>query len=251
MAGAYMMEQAARHGATILPIDSEHCAIFQCLAGHSTSEVTELQITGSGGPLRTAHDLSSVTREEALNHPTWSMGPKITIDSATLMNKALEIIEARWLFNIEAERIRVIIHPQSIVHSLVSFQDGSLIAQLGIPDMRIPIQHALTYPHYVANNLPTPNLWELGQLTFEAPRCEDFPSLDFAYHVLQAGGLAPVVLNAANECAVDAFLSGRCSFLDIFRTIEQALKHVPAGNADDLPSIIAADNETRQRLALQ
>jgi 1-deoxy-D-xylulose-5-phosphate reductoisomerase len=249
MAGALLMRRAAESGARILPVDSEHSAIFQCLDGHHLDEVAGLQITGSGGPLRTTPDLSGVSVEQALDHPTWSMGRKITIDSATLMNKALEVIEARWLFGLPAERITVLVHPQSIVHSLVAFRDGSLIAQLGLPDMRVPIQYALTWPRHVASDIPPPDLAALGRLTFEAPDHRRFPTIELAREALRSGGLAPTVLNAANECAVADFLAGRCGFTGIFRILERAMQAVPPGSAEDLEAVLAADAEVRQRLA--
>ena len=248
MAGDLIMGLAKTHGATILPVDSEHSAIFQCLEGHQEDEVAQLVITSSGGPFRTVMDLSAVTREQALRHPTWSMGPKITIDSATLMNKSLEIIEARWLFGIEADRIRVLVHPQSVVHSMVSYRDGSVMAQLGRPDMRVPIQYALTWPRHVPGPVAAPDFAALGSLTFEEPDRRRFPSLDMAYHAVEVGGVAPAVMNAANEIAVAAFLAGRTSFLDIFHTVEKALAAVPRLAKASLDDILAADAETRARL---
>jgi 1-deoxy-D-xylulose-5-phosphate reductoisomerase len=249
MAGDLIIAEAARSGAAILPVDSEHNAIFQCLEGHRQHEVAEILLTGSGGPFRTVHDLSTVTVEQALRHPTWSMGPKITVDSATLMNKSLEIIEARWLFGIEPERIRVLIHPQSVVHSMVSFSDGSVLAQLGRPDMRVPIQYALTWPHHVPGPVAAPDFTALGSLTFESPDTARFPSLGMAYAAARMGGLAPAVMNAANEMAVAAFLAGKATFLDIFRTVEDALGQVARGGPATLADIIAADADVRARLA--
>jgi 1-deoxy-D-xylulose-5-phosphate reductoisomerase len=249
MAGDLIVAEAAKSGAAILPVDSEHNAIFQCLEGHRESEVTEILLTGSGGPFRTVRDLSAVTLEQALRHPTWSMGPKITVDSATLMNKSLEVIEARWLFGIEPERIRVLIHPQSVVHSMVSFSDGSVMAQLGRPDMRVPIQYALTWPHHVPGPVAAPDFAQLSALTFEAPDSERFPSLRMAYAAARMGGLAPTVMNAANEMAVAAFLAGKSTFLDIFRTVENALAQVRGGGPASLSDIIAADADVRARLA--
>ena len=253
MAGDLIMAEAKRWGATILPVDSEHSAIFQCLEGHAGSEVAEVLLTSSGGPFRTVHDLSTVTREQALKHPTWSMGPKISVDSATLMNKSLEIIEARWLFNLPVERIKILVHPQSVVHSMVSYRDGSVMAQLGRPDMRVPIQYALTWPHHVAGPVAAPDFPSLGALTFEEPDRSRFPSIDLAYAAAKAGGVAPTVMNAANEVAVAAFLAGRCAFLDIFRTVEKALASVGSivGNsaAPSLDDILAADADVRARLA--
>jgi 1-deoxy-D-xylulose-5-phosphate reductoisomerase len=249
MAGDLIVAAAQASGAVIVPVDSEHNAIFQCLEGHRGDEVAELLLTASGGPFRTVRDLSAVTLAQALKHPTWSMGPKITIDSATLMNKSLEIIEARWLFGIEAERIRVLIHPQSVVHSMVAYRDGSVLAQLGRPDMRVPIQYALTWPRHVAGPVAAPDFSALNALTFEEPDCQRFPSLTMAYAAARAGGLAPTVMNAANEMAVAAFMAGRTRFLDIFRTVETALNGVPGGGAATLEAIIAADSDVRARLA--
>jgi 1-deoxy-D-xylulose-5-phosphate reductoisomerase len=249
MAGDLIMAEAAAHGAAILPVDSEHSAIFQCLEGHHGEEVTEIILTGSGGPFRTVQDLSAVTREQALKHPTWSMGPKITVDSATLMNKSLEVIEARWLFGLAPERIRVVIHPQSVVHSMVTYRDGSVVAQLGLPDMRVPIQYALTWPAHVAGPVAAPDFAKLAALTFEEPDRARFPSLDMAYAAARQGGLAPAVMNAANEMAVAAFLAGRIRFIDIFAIVGKALADVQTAAHPTLDEIIAADAEVRARLA--
>jgi len=249
MAGALIMGEAARCGATILPVDSEHSAIFQCLEGHRPDEVAELVLTASGGPFRTVADLGAVTREQALRHPTWTMGPKITIDSATLMNKSLEIIEARWLFGVGVERIRVLIHPQSVVHSMVAYRDGSVMAQLGRPDMRTPIQYALTWPRHDSGQVAAPDFAALAALTFEAPDTARFPSLDMAYAAARAGGIAPAVMNAANEMAVARFLAGHGRFTDIFTTVERALGDAPSLGEPSLDDIIAADAEVRRRLA--
>ena len=249
MAGDLIMAEAKRCGASVLPVDSEHSAIFQCLEGHRSSEVAQIILTASGGPFRTVMDLSGVTREQALKHPTWSMGPKITIDSATLMNKSLEVIEARWLFGIEPDRIRVIIHPQSVVHSMVTYRDGSVMAQLGLPDMRVPIQYALTWPQHVAGEVAAPNFSTMAALTFEEPDLKRFPSLAMAYDAAARGGLAPAVMNAANEMAVAAFLAGRSRFIDIFSTVEQALARTPSMKQPSLTDIIAADADVRARLA--
>ncbi|GDY12559.1 1-deoxy-D-xylulose 5-phosphate reductoisomerase [Planctomycetota bacterium] len=246
MAGALIMAEAARCGVTILPVDSEHSAIFQCLEGHHPDEVERLVLTASGGPLRTVMDLSQVTVAQALKHPTWTMGAKITIDSATLMNKALEIIEAQWLFGVPAERIAVLVHPQSVVHSLVAYRDGSLMAQLGKPDMRTPIQYALTWPRHVAGPVAAPDLTAMAGLTFEPPDTRRFPSLTMAYAAAATGGVAPAVMNAANEVAVVAFLDGKTPFLDIFRTVERALEQAPNLREPSLADIVAADAETRR-----
>jgi 1-deoxy-D-xylulose-5-phosphate reductoisomerase len=249
MAGPLVMAAARSAGGAVLPVDSEHSAIFQCLEGHAVDEVAEILLTSSGGPFRTVMDLSAVTVEQALRHPTWSMGPKITIDSATLMNKSLELIEAQVLFGVPAERVRIVVHPQSVVHSMVAFRDGSVMAQLGRPDMRTPIQYALTWPRHVAGPVEAPDFARLGSLTFEDPDRRRFPSIDLAYEAARLGGLAPAVMNAANEVAVAAFLAGRSGFLDIFRTVERALAQL-ANRADPaLDDIVAADAETRARYA--
>ncbi|MBA2482643.1 MAG: 1-deoxy-D-xylulose-5-phosphate reductoisomerase [Planctomycetes bacterium] len=251
MAGDLIMAEAATSGARILPIDSEHSAIFQCLEGHAPDEVERILLTSSGGPFRCVQDLSGVTRDQALVHPTWSMGPKITIDSATLMNKSLEIIEARWLFAVPVERIAVVIHPQSVVHSMVCYRDGSVMAQLGRPDMRVPIQYALTWPRHLPGPVTAPDFAALGSLTFENPDTRRFPSLDMAYAAARAGGVAPAVMNAANEMAVSAFLAGRSTFVDIFRTIETALAEVRNVLRPTLADILAADADVRARLTVR
>ncbi|MEK7414525.1 MAG: 1-deoxy-D-xylulose-5-phosphate reductoisomerase [Planctomycetota bacterium] len=249
MAGALVMAAAKQAGGAVLPVDSEHSAIFQCLEGHGIDEVSELLLTSSGGPFRTVADLSAVTIEQALCHPTWSMGPKITVDSATLMNKSLELIEAQVLFGVPADRVRVIIHPQSVVHSMVAFRDGSVMAQLGLPDMRTPIQYALTWPRHVAGPVAAPDFAHLSSLTFEAPDRKRFPSIDLAYAAARVGGLAPAVMNAANEVAVAAFLDGKAGFLDIFRTVERALTGLANIAQPTLAEILDADRETRSRYA--
>lgn len=250
MAGALIRRAAAASGASLLPIDSEHSAIFQCLAGHDPADVERLIITGSGGPLRQRPDLETVSPDEALAHPTWNMGPKITIDSATLMNKALELIEAHWLFDVPAERIEILIHPQSIVHSLVAFRDGSLLAQLGLPDMRTPIQLALTWPRHLPGPVAAPDLARLAQLTFTAPDLDRFPTIDLGRAALRQGGVAPTILNAANELAVADFLAGRIPFTGIFTALEAAVSRAPNICDPDLATIIAADTEVRQRHAV-
>lgn len=225
MAGALMMEAARRRGVAILPVDSEHNAVHQCLHGRGRGEVRRLVLTASGGPFhaRAAADLAAVTPREALDHPTWRMGPKITVDSATLMNKGLEVIEARWLFDTPPERIDVVVHPQSIVHSLVELRDGSLIAQLGVADMRLPIQYAFSYPDRWDAAVPALDLAQCGRLDFERPDLERFPCLALAYRALRGPDALPIVLNAANERAVAAFLERRLGFMDIPAAIEQAL----------------------------
>jgi 1-deoxy-D-xylulose-5-phosphate reductoisomerase len=225
MAGALMVEAAQRRRVTILPVDSEHNAIHQCLHGRSLDQVRRLILTASGGPFRSldAAALARVTPEDALRHPTWQMGRKITIDSATLMNKGLEVIEAHWLFGATADAIDVVIHPQSIVHSMVELSDGSIIAQLGVTDMRLPIQYAFSYPERWGMTLAPLDVARLGVLEFGAPDLVRFPCLRLAFEALKHGRAWPIVLNAANEVAVDAFLAGRLRFLDIPRVIEAAL----------------------------
>jgi len=250
-AGRLVMDAVRAHSAELLPIDSEHNGAHQCFRAGARAEVTKLVLTASGGPFRNTprSAFSEITPAQALQHPTWKMGNRITIDSATLMNKSLEIIEARWLFGIEPERIRVLIHPQSVVHSMVSFRDGSVLAQLGRPDMRVPIQYALTWPEHVPGPVKAPDFAQLAALTFETPDSERFPSLRMAYAAARMGGVAPTVMNAANEMAVAAFLAGRSTFLDIFRTVEHALSQVVAGGQTTLGDIIAADADIRARLA--
>ena len=225
MAGALVTGAARRRGVAILPVDSEHNAIHQCLHGRNPADVRRLVLTASGGPFRelTQGDLERVRPEAALQHPTWQMGRKITIDSATLMNKGLEVIEAHWLFGVDADRIDVLIHPQSIVHSMVELTDGSVIAQLGVTDMRLPIQYACSYPDRWETQLPTLDLARAGRLEFHEPAHDRFPCLALAYRALRAGGTVPVVLNAANEVAVEAFLDGKLGFTAIPRVIQKTM----------------------------
>ena len=240
MAGALVMAAARAHGVDVLPVDSEHNAIHQCLAGHPRAHVRRLVLTASGGPFRTTpvEALARVTSADALSHPTWKMGRKITIDSATMMNKGLEVIEARWLFEMAADDIDVVIHPQSVVHSMVEFQDGSLLAQLGVTDMKLPIQYAFTYPDRWES--PVPRLdWRHGlDLRFEAPDVGRFPCLALAYEALRAGGAAPVVLNAANEIAVASFLEGLLPFTGIAATVADVLADT-SGQELDTTSLAA------------
>jgi 1-deoxy-D-xylulose-5-phosphate reductoisomerase len=225
MAGALVTDAARRKGVSILPIDSEHNAVHQCLHGRARSELRRLILTASGGPFRcfSAEELERVSPSQALKHPTWKMGRKITIDSATLMNKGLEVIEAHWLFDVSADQIDVLIHPQSIVHSLVELGDGSVIAQLGVTDMRLPIQYACSYPERWEALLPSLDLARAGVLEFFPPEYDRFPCLKLAYRALRTGGTLPVVLNAANEIAVEAFLDGKLAFMSIPVVIEQAM----------------------------
>jgi len=230
MAGRLMQEEARKANVRIFPVDSEHSALFQSMEGHRMVDIRRLILTASGGPLwdLTTEQMKDVTPEEALQHPNWKMGPKITIDSATLMNKGLEVVEARWLFDIPASQIEVLIHRESIIHSLVEYSDRSVIAQLGLPDMRTPIAYAMNYPERVPLDLPSLNLAEIGRLSFCAPDDTRFPCLRFGYEALTTGGTMPAVLNAANEIAVQAFLDRRIGFLDIAATIRRTMDfHVP------------------------
>jgi 1-deoxy-D-xylulose-5-phosphate reductoisomerase len=248
MAGETVMTAAREHGVQVLPVDSEHNAIFQCLEGRSSDQVRRIILTASGGPFRTmpATDLEKVTLEQALKHPTWNMGAKITIDSATLFNKGLEMIEARWLFDVEMSRVDVIVHPQSIIHSMVEFVDNSVLAQLSTTDMCFPIQYAITWPHRVPNRLPPLDFTRLAQLTFEAPRREDFPALDLARWAGETGGTLPAVLNAANEVAVATFLEKKCSFPAIWRTVDEVMRTHQTIPHATLEEIITADTQARQ-----
>jgi len=251
MAGALLIEAARRSGAELLPIDSEHNAVFQCLAGNAREAVRRILLTASGGPFRTAplESLHKVTPAQACAHPNWSMGRKISVDSATMMNKGLEVIEARWLFDLPAERIEVLVHPQSIVHSLVEYVDGSVIAQLSNPDMRVPIAHALGYPQRIDSGARRLDLAALKSLSFEAPDESRFPCLRLAYSALRAAGSAATVLNAANEVAVDAFLAGRLPFTAIARVVEATLDAVSAEAGDGLDAVLEADAQGRRAAA--
>ncbi len=246
-AGNVITAAARRHGAVILPVDSEHSAIMQCLAGEASTAIDKMILTASGGPFREtpAAELRSVTRAQALRHPNWSMGAKITIDSATLMNKGFELIEARWLFDIPVEKIDVVVHPQSIIHSMVEFCDGSVKAQLGLPDMKVPILYALSYPERVRSDFERLDLAAIGSLTFYPPDYERFPCLRLAFEAIQTGGTAPAVVNAANELAVSAFLAEKIAFYDIPRCIEEALRKIDNVVDPSLDDILAVDAETR------
>ena len=245
MAGEILTAEARRRGVQILPVDSEHSAIFQCLAHNESSQVRRIVLTASGGPFRTRPraTFAAITPEEALRHPTWSMGRKISIDSATLMNKGLEVIEAHWLFGLPVDQVEVIIHPQSIVHSLVEYVDGSLLAQLGTPDMRVPIQYALTYPERRENRVPRLRLEETASLTFESVDREKFPCLDLAYEAATIGGSSPTVLNAANEVAVQRFLDRRIGFDEIPTVIRKALDAHPQRPVQSVEEILEVDRE--------
>ncbi len=247
IAGELVLETARRTGAAILPVDSEHNAIFQALAAGRRQDVKKIILTASGGPFRTTpkERLWHVTPDEALAHPNWSMGKKISIDSATLMNKGLEIIEAKWLFDIAVDRIEVLIHPQSVVHSMVEFTDGSVIAQMGIADMRIPIAYALSYPERLSLDLPSLNLGRCRSLEFFRPDFDKFPSLRLAYQACRKGGVVPAALNAANEVAVAAFLDGRIRFPEIVYAVAETVSRVEPRPAADLKTILDADMAAR------
>jgi 1-deoxy-D-xylulose-5-phosphate reductoisomerase len=255
MAGPFFMRAVRERGATLLPIDSEHNAVFQCLpqeAGRaSVKAVRRILITASGGPFRTTplERLAQVTPDQACAHPNWVMGRKISVDSATMMNKGLEVIEARWLFDVAPERIEVLIHAQSIIHSMVEYVDGSVLAQLSNPDMRVPIAHALAFPERIASGATPLELAEIGQLSFERPDAQRFPCLGLAYAALREGGTAPAILNAANEVAVAAFLDGQLRYTAIPQVIEQVLTRVPATDADSLETVLEADRGARRAAA--
>jgi 1-deoxy-D-xylulose-5-phosphate reductoisomerase len=251
IAGELLRDEAHKHGSIILPVDSEHSAVFQAMQSGTCEEVKRIILTASGGPFReaTAEELEDVTAEQALAHPVWNMGPKITVDSATMMNKAFEIIEARWLFDMPIEKVEVLIHPESIVHSLVEFVDGSTIAQLGEPDMRLPIQYALTYPARVAGIARELRLEQIGKLTFEKPDFRTFRALSLAYEVAQTGGTAPVVFNAANEVAVEEFLAGRIKFVSIVEFIEHCLDRHDVRTSVSLDELLEADAWARREVA--
>ena len=246
MAGEIVMNEARKHGVKVLAVDSEHSAIFQCLDGKPPSTVRKMWLTASGGPFRSKSDwpkerFAEITVERALKHPSWVMGRKITIDSATLFNKGLEMIEARWLFDIEMARVKVVVHPQSVVHSMVEYVDGSMIAQLSTPDMCLPIQYALTYPERVGSARVQTNLAKLGSLTFEEPDAERFPALTLARRAGERGGTLPAVLNAANEVAVEAFCNRKIGFEDITAAVARVMERHEWVEKPSLEEILAAD----------
>jgi 1-deoxy-D-xylulose-5-phosphate reductoisomerase len=253
MSGQLFMDEARENQADILPIDSEHNAIFQCMSGSyrigqsSESIVKRILLTGSGGPFRTMaiDKLDSVTPEQACAHPNWDMGRKISVDSATMMNKGLELIEACWLFNTKPEHIKIVLHPQSIVHSMVEYADGSILAQMGQPDMRTPIAHALAWPERMDSGVDSLNLHDMAKLEFEEPDIQRFPALRLADEAMRAGGTMPAVLNAANEVAVQAFLDGRIRFTDITRLVEQVMSQASMQKADSLAVILDQDSWAR------
>src|SRR5437016_3618398 len=251
MAGEIVMREARDNDVQVLPVDSEHNAIFQCLEGKSSLDVRRIILTASGGPFRETpgKDFDSIIPEQALKHPTWNMGPKITIDSATLFNKGLEMIEAHWLFGVEMKRVEVVIHPQSIVHSMVEFTDGSVLAQLSHSDMCFPIQYAVTWPERVPNSLPPLDFGKVRQLEFATPRYEDFPALNLARRAGEIGGTLPAVLNAANEIAVSAFLERKISFPRIWETVSAVMNRHTNVAHPDLDAILRADLWAREEAA--
>ncbi len=242
MAGNIVMSEAAKRGVSIIPVDSEHSAVFQCLDGKRMEEIEKIVLTASGGAFRnrSVQELQNVTPSEALNHPNWDMGKKITIDSATLMNKGLEVIEAYWLFNAPLEKIGVILHPQSIIHSMVKFIDGSVISQMSVPDMKGPISYALSYPERFAHVLPSLDLAEVGELTFDEPDLEKYPALALTFQALNEGGTMPCVLNAANEIAVEAFLGERIPFMDIPRIVSDTMSAHEVTKGETIEEVLAA-----------
>jgi len=249
VAGALITELAKKEGVNIYPVDSEHSAIFQCLAGEWENPIEKIYLTASGGPFRgwSKEKLVNVKKEQALKHPNWEMGAKITIDSASLMNKGLEVIEAKWLFNLKPEQIDVIVHPQSIIHSLVQFQDGSMKAQMGLPDMKLPIQYALAYPNRIKSNFPRFNFLDYPQLTFEKADNKTFKNLDLAYAAMNKGGNAACVLNAANEVVVAAFLKDKIGFLEMSDVVEKCLETVTFIKKPTLDDYQETDLETRNK----
>ena len=248
VAGDIVMRKAAEYKAPIIPVDSEHSAIFQCLVGESRNPIEKIILTASGGPFlgKKPNFLVNVKRDHALQHPNWTMGAKITIDSATLMNKGLEMIEAKWLFNLKPEQVQVIIHPQSIIHSMVQFEDGSIKAQMGLPDMKLPIQYALSFPHRIASNFPRYDFKKPNTLNFEEPDVKTFRNLILATEALQKGGNMPCILNAANEIAVFAFLRNRIGFLDITEMVERTMQKIKFIEKPTLDEYFETDGEARQ-----
>lgn len=252
VAGELITKMAMQHKSAILPVDSEHSAIFQCLTGEIGNPIEKIILTASGGPFRgkDRNFLSSVTKEAALKHPNWDMGAKITIDSASLMNKGLEVIEAKWLFGLDADQIEVIVHPQSIIHSMVQFEDGSIKAQMGLPDMKLPIQYAMTFPDRIKSTFPRFNFAEYPSLTFEKPDTETFRNLALSFDALKKGGNQPCILNAANEIAVSEFLNDRIGFLEMSDLVASCMDEISFIASPSLEDYIETDQETR-RLALE
>lgn len=244
--GELVMKLLKENNVKMYPVDSEHSAIFQSLQGNEGNKIDKIFLTASGGPFRTWDDVSKVTVDDALKHPNWNMGKKITIDSATLMNKGLEVIEAKWLFGVELEQIEVVVHPQSIVHSMVGYEDGAVIAQLGLPDMKVPIQYALTYPKRVKNSFLKINFFEYNNLTFEKPKIDKFPCLSLAYKAIKTGGTMPAVLNAANEIAVARFINREIKFTDIPKLIEMAMEAYTVKYDYTIEDVLSADKWARE-----
>jgi len=248
VAGHLITKLAKENGVNIYPVDSEHSAIFQCLAGEFHNPIEKIYLTASGGPFRgkSADELANVKKEQALKHPNWEMGAKITIDSASLMNKGLEVIEAKWLFNLKPEQIDVIVHPQSIIHSIVQFEDGSMKAQMGLPDMKLPIQYAIAYPERLKSSFPRFNFTDYPSLSFEKPDTDTFKNLGLAFDALNEGGNRACILNAANEMTVELFLQDRISFLDIARINEKVMRTLPYQKDPDLAALLEFDKEARR-----
>ncbi len=248
VAGEYIIDLALRNGAPILPVDSEHSAIFQCLNGEALNRINKIWLTASGGPFRnfSIEQLQHVNKEQALNHPSWKMGAKVTIDSSTLMNKGFEMIEAKWLFDVEPSKIEVVVHPQSIVHSMIEFEDTSVMAQMGVPDMRIPIQYAFTYPQRIKSDFKSANFFQLSNLTFEKPDLNVFRNLSFAYDAINKGGNMPCILNAANEVAVESFLQDKISYLTMSDVLEQTMQKVSFIETPSLDNYFETDIESRK-----
>lgn len=248
MAGHLIMTAVKKNGVSLVPIDSEHSAVLQSLQGHTKEDLRRVILTASGGPFRDAsmEQMTTITPAQALNHPNWHMGPKISIDSATMMNKGLETIEAKWLFDLEMAQISILIHPQSVVHSMVEYKDGSIIAQLGIPDMMIPISYALSFPHHLKNDFSTLRLEEIGVLNFEKPDLKKFPCLELAFRAAEIGSSMPAVLNAANEIAVESFLDGKIAFLDIPELIEKSMEAHQPHPVETIEMVMEADRWARK-----
>lgn len=245
-AGELVMKEAREHNVKIYPVDSEHSAIFQCLQGNSQNKIRKIHLTASGGPFKDYTSFDGITVEAALKHPNWSMGKKITIDSATMMNKGLEVIEAKWLFDVDVEQINVVVHPQSIIHSMVEFEDSAVIAQLGEPDMKVPIQYALTYPKRIKNDFPKIDFFSCGNLTFQKPNLELFRCLQLAFDAIKTGGTLPTVMNGANEVAVAAFLDRKIGFSDIPKLIEKAMNAYNIKYNYDFEDVFEADLWARE-----
>ena len=246
--GSLITNEADKNGVRILPIDSEHSAIFQSLQGNSMNKIRKIVLTASGGPFRGCKkdELTNVTAKDALKHPNWDMGAKITIDSSTMMNKGLEVIEAKWLFNVDVSQIQVVVHPQSILHSAVEYEDGAVIGQMGVPDMKVPISYALTYPNRIANNFEKLDITKIGTLTFEEPDFETFQCLGLAYSAIKTGGTMPSVLNAANEIAIEAFLKGKIGFMDIPDIIKKTMGAYTVKHNYSIDELLQSDEWGRQ-----